>query len=545
MAPRILLINIAEYWTPTDSAIVAAGEGAQLERTNYPFTDRTEERWTEIDHLLAAGVYTEFVATISYTEWAGGPNHRPTFNAGMYGSPTERGQMAQLASYYMAVGADPQRLSFDQQNYWNIRPDTGWARAVEVDVGHPLRARHVIASGSDPKGQKYRIYAREFEHALVLIRPAVDWHPTVYGDDTAIEIPLSKPMRLLHSEWNARLGRAEREAEKRRCCNLRRVTAPSGIASARPRRAEHLPALDGLRAVAVFVVISYHAGVMQGVPGDLGVTLFFVLSGFLITWLLAKEFAATGSISIRSFYARRVLRIFPAYYVFILFSLAVDTALGHRWPRGLIAVGFTYLVNYYNAFLGHPTTSIAHAWSLAVEEQFYLLWPLACLALLRRSRHTAARGVAIVIVVTLLWRSTLYLFLHAPVSYLYNAFDTRCDSLAIGCFLALSLERQWFHVVRQWLQSSPLLPLVTLALIWLSHHFGTPAYHYTVGMTVNAALLAVFMVQKCSACPRGRSGPGSTIQLRAGLGASRTPAICIISGVCPWARDSCRTRHSF
>jgi peptidoglycan/LPS O-acetylase OafA/YrhL len=273
------------------------------------------------------------------------------------------------------------------------------------------------------------------------------------------------------------------------------VTSSSGLASTKLPRAEHLPALDGLRAVAVFVVISYHAGVMQGVPGDLGVTLFFVLSGFLITWLLAREFAATGSISIRSFYARRALRIFPAYYVFILFSLAVDTALGHRWSRALIAVAFTYLVNYYNAFLGHPTTSIAHAWSLAVEEQFYLLWPLACLALLRRSKKTAAYGVVIVIVLTLVWRSTLYLFLHAPVSYVYNAFDTRCDSLAIGCFLALSLDTRWFRVAQQKIQSSPLLPLVTLAAIWLSHHFGTSAYHYTVGMTIDATLLAVFMVQ--------------------------------------------------
>jgi hypothetical protein len=200
MAPKILLINIAEYWTPTDSAIVVAGGGAQLERTNYPFTDRTEGRWTEIDHLLASGVYTEFVATISYTEWGWVQKNRPTFNPGLYGSRTERGQMAQLASYYMAVGKDAQQLSFDQQNYWNVRPDTVWARAVEVDVGHPLRARHVIASGSDPKGQKYRIYAREFEHALVLIRPAIDWRPTVYGDDTAIEIPLPKPMRLLHRD---------------------------------------------------------------------------------------------------------------------------------------------------------------------------------------------------------------------------------------------------------------------------------------------------------------------------------------------------------
>jgi peptidoglycan/LPS O-acetylase OafA/YrhL len=273
------------------------------------------------------------------------------------------------------------------------------------------------------------------------------------------------------------------------------VTAPSRPTSTKVPRAEHLPALDGLRAVAVFVVISYHAGVMQGVPGDLGVTLFFVLSGFLITWLLVKEFVATGSISIRSFYARRALRIFPAYYVFILFSLAVDTAMGHRWSRTLIAVAFTYLVNYYNAFLGHPNTSIAHAWSLAVEEQFYLLWPLACLSLLRRSRNTAAHGVAIVIVVAALWRSSLYLFAHAPVSYLYNAFDTRCDSLAIGCFLALSLDTRWFNLVRERIRSSALLPLVTLALIWLAHRFGTSAYHYTIGMTVDAVLLAVFMVQ--------------------------------------------------
>lgn len=260
-------------------------------------------------------------------------------------------------------------------------------------------------------------------------------------------------------------------------------------------RAPQLPALDGLRAVAVFIVIAYHAGLIQGIPGDLGVTLFFVLSGFLITWLLLREFAATESISIRKFYARRALRIFPAYYVFILFSLALDTALGHRWSFGLITVAFTYLVNYYNAFLGHPTTSIAHAWSLAVEEQFYLLWPLACLALLRRSRESAARAVAFVIVAVVAWRSALFLIFHAPTSYVYNAFDTRCDALAIGCFLALSSERKWLHGLEQRVRSSSLLPLVTLGLIWLSRHYGSSDYHYSIGMTVDAALIALFIIQ--------------------------------------------------
>ena len=200
IAPRILLINIAEYWRPTDSAIVVAGGGAQLERTNYPLTDRLEGRWKQIDNLQAAGVYTEFVGLLSYTEWARVPISHQSFNAGNYESVTDRGQMAQLASYYMVVPADPQRLSFDQQNYWNVRPDSVWATAVEKDVGHPIEARHVIASGKDPVGQSYRVYARQFENAYVLIRPAVDWRPTLYGDQTGVSIPLEKPMRLLHRD---------------------------------------------------------------------------------------------------------------------------------------------------------------------------------------------------------------------------------------------------------------------------------------------------------------------------------------------------------
>ena len=76
---------------------------------------------------------------------------------------------------------------------------------------------------------------------------------------------------------------------------------------------KHLPALDGLRAIAVFVVILYHSGVAAGIPGDLGVTAFFVLSGFLITWLLIREYDRTGTVSFGDFYLRRTLRIFPAY----------------------------------------------------------------------------------------------------------------------------------------------------------------------------------------------------------------------------------------
>jgi hypothetical protein len=198
--PKFLLINIAEYWTPADSAIVAAGGGAHLERTNFPFTDGIETRWKQIDKLMAMGVYTEFVTLWGYTDWLGAQKSFPTFSPGMYKNSVERGQLVQLANYYMAVPADPQRFSMDQQNLWNVRPDTVWEAAVEADVGHPREARHMIASGVDPAGQKYRIYARDFDHAYVVIRPSIDWRKQVYGDSTGVVVPLPAPMRLLHRD---------------------------------------------------------------------------------------------------------------------------------------------------------------------------------------------------------------------------------------------------------------------------------------------------------------------------------------------------------
>jgi peptidoglycan/LPS O-acetylase OafA/YrhL len=87
--------------------------------------------------------------------------------------------------------------------------------------------------------------------------------------------------------------------------------------------ARHIPSLDGLRAVAVMVVIVYHAG-FAVVPGDIGVSIFFVLSGFLITWLLLKEEEQGGKISLRNFYMRRVLRIFPAYFAFLAVTFSFD-----------------------------------------------------------------------------------------------------------------------------------------------------------------------------------------------------------------------------
>jgi len=259
-------------------------------------------------------------------------------------------------------------------------------------------------------------------------------------------------------------------------------------------RSTHLPALDGLRAVAVFTVIVYHFGV-TAVPGDLGVSAFFVLSGFLITWLLLKEHAVAGTVSLRRFYARRMLRIFPAYYAFLAVSFAIDHMRGQPWGTSLGLSSLFYVVNYYNALNGHPTTSITHAWSLAIEEQFYLLWPVLLLVLLRGGTRRAARTLAVVIVAVVLWRTVLYAGFHVGSAYVYNAFDTRFDNLAVGCLLALTATTRAFAAAAARLSFSPLAPLATLVLLVVSRAAIGTTWHYTAGFTVDAVLVAVFIVQ--------------------------------------------------
>jgi len=255
-----------------------------------------------------------------------------------------------------------------------------------------------------------------------------------------------------------------------------------------------LPALDGLRAIAVFVVITYHFG-LGAVPGDLGVSAFFVLSGFLITWLLLKEHAATGGISLRQFYARRVLRIFPAYYAFIVASFAFDHVRGQTWLPGLAPSAAFYVVNYFNALHGHPTTSIAHAWSLGIEEQFYLLWPVLLVLLFRGGAARVTRSLAVLIAMVVAWRCILVLGLHVDHAYVYNAFDTRFDNLAVGCLLAAVVARPRFQALSLSLARSSAAPLLTIALLLLSRSALGELYHYTLGFTVDAVLVAVFIVQ--------------------------------------------------
>ena len=266
-------------------------------------------------------------------------------------------------------------------------------------------------------------------------------------------------------------------------------------------RRRHLPALDGLRAVAVFTVIVGHANYpVAGVPSDLGVSAFFVLSGFLITRLLIDERDIRGEVSLSRFYLRRTMRIFPAYYAFLLLSFLLDARHGQHWTPALLGSSVTYTVNYFNALHHHPSTSVAHAWSLAVEEQFYLLWPLLFIVLARRGRRALIAGVSLLALAAAAWRSWLALVGHADVSYLYNAFDTRFDNLAIGCILALSVDHSLVSAVAERVGRRAWFPLVTLAFL-LSSRLALPqSYHYSAGFTVDAILLAVLITQLLQLC---------------------------------------------
>lgn len=215
----------------------------------------------------------------------------------------------------------------------------------------------------------------------------------------------------------------------------------SGTAPARERsHSSRIPCLDGLRAISICGVLFAHSQGTQGFPvvkafkwlgdlGNLGVRVFFVISGYLITHLLIQEFRLAGRISLKGFYIRRAFRIFPAFYVFLgcvaLLTLAGLVALS--WVD--LAYAGTYTIN----FIERKSWVVGHLWSLSVEEQFYLLWPM-CVVGLGWSRATKLT-LALLILCPFL-RITSYYFLPASQGLITKAFPTICDTIATGCALA-------------------------------------------------------------------------------------------------------------
>jgi peptidoglycan/LPS O-acetylase OafA/YrhL len=217
------------------------------------------------------------------------------------------------------------------------------------------------------------------------------------------------------------------------------------------------PSLDGWRAVSIMLVLGFHCTFAVGFPksldpvmqwlfdGNLGVRFFFVISGFLITHLLFHEYNQTGSISLRNFYIRRALRILPVYFVFLLAVFLLQFFTSWYQPTITWIGNLTFTTNFVPAS-GQTT----HLWSLAVEEQFYLLWPFLLVLIGLRGNH---RTIFYILGTPLLAAPICRVLSHmnvlpAMVRPFFQEFSffNNFDSLAIGCIAAILLTRHKFQI---------------------------------------------------------------------------------------------------
>jgi len=292
------------------------------------------------------------------------------------------------------------------------------------------------------------------------------------------------------------------------------LPAPNTAPATALRGLAYRPALDGLRALAVLAVVAYHLGYAQIRGGFLGVDVFFVLSGYLITSLLLLEHERTGRISLRAFWGRRARRLLPALLL-VLLAVAVwewSTAAAYELPQrrtdllwalfygsnwNLVASAQDYFAQYGTASL------VRHTWSLAIEEQFYILWPLVVLGALRlaggRTRALLAVCVAgIGVSVTMM----ALLFSAADPSRAYYGTEARVHQLLIGALLAIALARvASFRRPRRAGSGAATAGLLLLLVAFATVGDNEPAYYR--GLSALVALAAALLVWGLEVAPRG------------------------------------------
>ena len=303
-----------------------------------------------------------------------------------------------------------------------------------------------------------------------------------------------------------------------------------------PRRGNGIPALDGVRAVAVALVLADHGGV-PGVPGGfVGVDMFFVLSGFLITSLLLDELGRTGGMDLPGFWVRRARRLLPALIVMVM----AVVVLRELFPSEAVSAvrddavaAFFWVANWIFVFRdtdyftqGDTPSPLQHTWSLAVEEQYYVVWPLvlvavavvlAWLARRRPSRPTlrtvrlvvfglaAAGAVASAVAASLLVSD-------ASLNRVYFGTDTRVQALLVGAAASALLVRDWSSLARygtqirsRWVRwVAQLLPVVGLAMLAVAAHYATgDVREFRGGLLIVVAVAAVLVVAPVAVQQRG------------------------------------------
>ncbi len=214
------------------------------------------------------------------------------------------------------------------------------------------------------------------------------------------------------------------------------------------RKPSYWPGLDGLRAVAIIPVMLYHAPLARWQGGFLGVDVFFAISGYLITSLILAEYDTRGTISLKAFWIRRARRLLPALYLTLAVTITYAVLFlpdARQSLRGNVVAALGYVTNWYQVFAGESYLEISgrspllgHLWSLAVEEQFYLVWPLVLFVALksrigRRSVAVASTGFAIA---SAAWMSHLYSSNQDDPANIFVRTDTRATGILLGAALA-------------------------------------------------------------------------------------------------------------
>ena len=260
------------------------------------------------------------------------------------------------------------------------------------------------------------------------------------------------------------------------------------------------PALDGLRALAVAGVLLFHGGVSFLPGGFLGVDAFFVLSGFLITSLLLAEHASSGRIRLPAFWGRRARRLLPALLVMLAAVVVLGRALlappDVALLRGDTVAALGYVANWRMIYHGEgyfaqtaDPSPLQHTWSLGIEEQFYLLWPLVVVLALRWRRGRALLlglallGTALSVLASVWW------YRPDDIDRDYFGTDSRAQALLIGCALAVLLTRERSRLR---LGGLALVALVVLAWLW-TRTAGASPWLYHGGLTVAALSVAVVL----------------------------------------------------
>ena len=278
-----------------------------------------------------------------------------------------------------------------------------------------------------------------------------------------------------------------------------------GVAVGSPLKVHHSerwPALDGMRAAAVLAVFCYHLdfgafGIQVFGGGYCGVDVFFVLSGFLITTLLIKEVDLRGRLDFSAFYARRALRLFPALALVIIFAVIAAATIApvatrHPTFSGLPWV-LLYVGNWDRALVsGSALGLLGHTWSLAVEEQFYLLWPVIFLLFIAGSRNRRLIGAGLIGLagIDVLYQLTMT-YRGWFSSRIYFGLDTHCQGLLIGCGIAFLLAARCADAEPgRWTSAFGVVGACTLVVTVFAAVLNlNPKYNYTqvVGITSASA----------------------------------------------------------